>query len=61
MSTVKAQAVNLKKMGNHFPSQGVFNFRDYLFFTAELKILDLPAGYADKVMMMIGVAAVVII
>jgi hypothetical protein len=61
MRTLPAKTINLKKMGDHFSFQGVFDFPGYLFLTAKLKVLHLSAGYAHKVMVVISVLTKIII
>jgi hypothetical protein len=61
MRTLPAKAIDLKQVGNHLAFQGIFNFLDYLFLATEFEVLNLPTRDTDKMMMMIGIMAVIVI
>jgi len=61
MRTLAAKTIDLKQMGNHPSFQGIFNFLDYLFLRAEFEILNLPTGNTDKMMVVTGIMAVIVI
>jgi hypothetical protein len=61
MRTLPAKAIDLKQVGNHLAFQGIFHFLDYLFLAAEFEVLNLPAGDTDKMVVMIGIMAVIVI
>jgi hypothetical protein len=61
MRTLPAKAIDLKEVGNHLAFQGIFHFLDYLFLATEFEVLNLPAGYTDKMMVMVAVFAKIII
>jgi hypothetical protein len=42
-------------MRNHPSFQSIFDFFDYLFLSTELKVLHLPAGNTDKMVVVITV------
>ena len=61
MRTLPAKAIDLKEVGNYLAFQGIFHFLYYLFLAAEFEVLNLPAGDTDKMMVVIGIMAVIII
>jgi hypothetical protein len=61
MRTLLAKTIDLKQVGNHLSLQGIFNFLDYLFLAAKCEVLNLPAGNTDKMVVVLGIMAVIVI
>jgi hypothetical protein len=61
MKALPTKTIDLEKMGYHLSAKDSFNFFGYLLRSAEFKILDFSASYANEVMVMVGIMAVIII